>query len=205
VEEKMNSLPSAQHLIALVRSPAFFGTIAVAYLVLILIAAHLAAPAAYSWKVHSISELAAQNYRNAWIMRAGFIGFGLLLAAASLVDILTHARHWVYSTPVMIYGLAILMTGFFSTAPFQPGTFSVTESGIHSLFARIAGFALIAAMIGNLVTAENWTARILDVAGILAVTLFSILFGTIPEIRGVFQRLLWLGGIAWIFFTYLRS
>ncbi len=53
-------------------------TIAVAYFLSLLILAHLAAPEAYRWQVHTISQLAAQAYANAWIMRVGFIGFGVL-------------------------------------------------------------------------------------------------------------------------------
>jgi hypothetical membrane protein len=43
------------------------------YLVIFLI---LAAPQAYNWQQHSISQLGAQGYADAWIMRLGFIGFG---------------------------------------------------------------------------------------------------------------------------------
>lgn len=52
--------------------------IAVLYVLILLIAAHLAAPEVYNWQEHSISQLAAQAYTNAWIMRLGFIGFGVL-------------------------------------------------------------------------------------------------------------------------------
>jgi hypothetical membrane protein len=50
--------------------------IAVAYIIISLIIAHVAAPEAYNWQVHSISQLGAQAYANAWIMHLGFIGFG---------------------------------------------------------------------------------------------------------------------------------
>ena len=58
--------------------------IAVAYIAVFLVAAHLAAPDVYNWQQHSISRLAVQAYPDAWIMRLGFIGFGVLVQIAGV-------------------------------------------------------------------------------------------------------------------------
>ena len=57
---------------------------AVVFFVITIILAHSFAPIEYDWKQNTISDLGAQQYKNAWIMRVGFIGFGLLLCAALL-------------------------------------------------------------------------------------------------------------------------
>lgn len=58
------------------RDPNLLVPAAVSFLGASLLAAHLAAPESYSWQTDTISELAAQDYDKAWIMRTGFIGFG---------------------------------------------------------------------------------------------------------------------------------
>lgn len=55
---------------------------AVGFFVIIIILAHSLAPIEYDWKKNTISTRGAQQYKNAWIMRVGFIGFGLLLCTA---------------------------------------------------------------------------------------------------------------------------
>lgn len=52
---------------------------AVGLLCVSLVTAHVLAPETYSWKVNTISELASRGYRYAWLMCAGFIGFGVLV------------------------------------------------------------------------------------------------------------------------------
>ena len=88
--------------------------IAVAYIIILLVAAHLAAPEAYHWQQHTISQLGAQAYANAWIMRLGFIGFGALVQVAGVTRIrLRTASVGTGSSPIMLYGLAILLAGIF--------------------------------------------------------------------------------------------
>jgi phosphate/sulfate permease len=44
---------------------------AMGLLSLTLLSAHLAAPGTYHFQTNTISDLGAQNYNNAWIMRSG--------------------------------------------------------------------------------------------------------------------------------------
>ena len=71
---------------------------AIAYIVILIIAAHIVVGEQYSWHQHSISQLAGQAYPNAWIMQAGFIGFGVLIQVASIGRMrVTGAPGWLGS------------------------------------------------------------------------------------------------------------
>ena len=62
-----------------------YNTIAVAFIVVAIVVAHLLAPASYSWHDNTISQLAAQGYERVWIMRVGFPGFGALIYAVGFL------------------------------------------------------------------------------------------------------------------------
>ncbi len=69
-----------------------------------IIVAHIFAPDTYSWSRNTMSELAAQNYGNAWIMRTGLIGFGTLISTAATWDLISERKHWSQTIPLIIYG-----------------------------------------------------------------------------------------------------
>lgn len=173
--------------------------IAVAYIVIFLILAHLAAPEAYRWQVHTISQLAAQAYTHAWIMRLGFIGFGVLVQIAGVTRIRLRPRVWYRELPIMLYGLAILLAGIFLTEPFVEGApFSAGEARLHSLFATAAGVALTIATLLYALTDAPASRRAVHWIALALITLVSFLFGALPAIGGVLQRLLWVVGFAWL-------
>ena len=60
--------------------------VAVIFFVVIIILAHFFAPFKYDWRLNTISDLGAQQYENAWVMRMGFIGFGVLLSTAPFIE-----------------------------------------------------------------------------------------------------------------------
>ena len=174
-------------------------TIAVAYILLLLIAAHLAAPEAYHWQQHTISQLAAQAYADAWIMRLGFIGFGVLVQIAGVARMRLTPRLWYRELPIMLYGLAILLAGIFSTEPFIEGVpFSAGEARLHSLFATSAGVMLTLATLLYALTDAPASRRTVHWIALALITLISFLFGSLPAIGGLLQRLLWAVGFAWL-------
>lgn len=58
----------------------------VVFFLSVIIVAHFFAPAGYQWTQNSISELASQGHEYAWIMRSGFIGFGILLTLSIVLS-----------------------------------------------------------------------------------------------------------------------
>jgi hypothetical protein len=57
----------------------------VACIVVMILIAHLLAPAPNDWTQDLISELASQGYALVWIMSLGFIGFGILVGFSWLI------------------------------------------------------------------------------------------------------------------------
>ncbi len=167
------------------------------------VAGHVLAPDSYSWKRNTISELAAQRYDNAWVVRSGFVSFGSLVSVAAARDLATGRKQWAQALPVAMYGAAIAMTAAYSAAPFEPEVpFSKAEANRHSLFATAAGISLSTAMAGHIVLERDHKKRRRHVAGLAVVTLSSIMFMQQPKSQGVWQRTMWLGGLGWLARAY---
>jgi hypothetical membrane protein len=172
--------------------------VAISWLVATLVAAHVLAPDSYSLVTNTMSELGAQNTENAWVARAGYIGFGVLLACHYSGDLVHVRRVWAQALLLLLYGSTIALTGVFSTAPFEGGVFSEPESLLHSVFATLAGAFLSAAIFIAAWRALTRRSRWRHAGSLAFVALASALFAAIPEYRGISQRALWLGGLWWL-------
>jgi len=178
--------------------------VAVIYFVGVIITAHFFAPPGYVWTRNTISELASQGHANKWIMQSGFIGFGLLLTVGLVYMSSKPGKTNYPDLPIMVYGLSILITGIFCAPPFDSSlSYSLKEGEIHSLFAMIAGFALVGGILLYLiVTPEK---RNFHLVFIVLITGISILFGlaesgVLPIGKGIVQRALYLVSFAWLVF-----
>lgn len=185
------------------KSDMVLASAATSLLGLSLIAAHIAAPETYSWQTNTLSELGAQHYNHAWIMRAGFISFGSLVALAGMSRMMDDQSQWPTAVPVMIYGLAMAGSGLYSAPPFEAGIgFSESEARLHSLFANTAGIALTTAILAHVVTDDDPKLRALHLSAMAVVLLGSWLFKTNPEQQGIYQRALWAGGVSWLTWSF---
>jgi len=176
----------------------------------VVIVAQSAAPLRYSWLRNTVSELAAQGYAWAWIMRLGLVGFGLALSAgialwiAGYQDRRTLGRDAI----LILYAVLMLASGIASTAPFVPGVrYSAGEAYWHSVFATGAGLAITTSILWHLLTETTPRRRALHLAALIAVTLLSAMFGLaeariIPDWQGLIQRLLHAGGLIWVWLVY---
>jgi hypothetical membrane protein len=183
-------------------------SIAVAYFVVIILVAHLFAQPGYIWTDNTISDLAAQGHANKWIMQAGFIGFGAMLAIGVLYYLTKNPRlYFLY--PVAVYGLSILLAGIFCTAPIDPSIpYSTRDADLHSLFATIAGIGMTLGIMWQIVVSANNQERVIRILFLLLVVGFSALFGMAENGgmmigKGIFQRLLYLSGLAWLVYEEL--
>lgn len=179
-----------------------YNTIAIAYIVAIILIAHVLAPGSYSWRDNTISELAAQRYNRAWIMRAGFIGFGALVAVGALLRYRAQRSLAYRDLPLLVYGLAMALAGVFSTrmwvlaVAYAPG-----EASLHSVLATLAGVALsLAALLCSLHDARAHRRRWHGVALALILAL-SLAFGVTAQGAGLVQRTLYLVGFAWLIYS----
>ena len=183
---------------ALFKKPHF---LAVAYITFVIILAHLLSPESYDWTINTISDLAAQGYQRSWIMQAGFIGFGVMVILAGLIHWRREGKWKLRHVPVMLYGLAILFSGIFSTAPFRSGvTYSQTEASIHSICATVAGVALSLGILLFALSDQPVWRRWVHAAFLVMITLISVLFALLSQYAGAVQRLLYLVGFAWLVF-----
>jgi hypothetical membrane protein len=87
-----------------------YNIISTALFVLAIVVAHIFSTNNYDWTKNTISELGSQGYDRKLIMQFGFLAFGLTLSAGILANDLT----W-RTTPILIYGLCVGLTGIFCT------------------------------------------------------------------------------------------
>jgi hypothetical membrane protein len=181
-------------------------TFAAGLFTIIILVAHAIAPATYSWTMHSMSHLGAQGYEYAYIMRFGLISYGALVVIAAILKVTKRFRTGWPHVFIGIYGFAILLTGFFSTAPFRPGVpFSIREANLHSNIGSIAGIALPTAMATFAVMAYTWRGRIIHLVALVLTLLLPKVFFNFSDAAGVFQRLLWLVMLAWFIILEIPS
>jgi hypothetical protein len=133
-------------------------------------------------------------------MRAGFIGFGALIQIAAVSRIHRSAVLRFREVPIMLYGLAILLSGVFSAEPFMDGVpYSAAEANLHGLFATAAGLALCAAML-LYALADAPQRRIGHFVTLALPMLVSFLFAAAPAVASITQRVLWVVGFAWLLY-----
>ena len=176
--------------------------LSILYFLVVIIIAHLFAPQGYNRTNNTISELGSQGHTKKWIMQAGFVGFGLLLAVGLGWKSYTQGMINYPDFPVLLYGLSVLVTGIFCAAPMDSKlNFSSQEAQVHSIFATIAGIALVAGILWYLLVSP--TERSFHLVFLVLVTGVSILFGlsesgTVPIGKGIVQRTLYLVSFIWL-------
>lgn len=174
---------------------------AVAFIVVVILVAHAAAPPSYSWREHEISQLGAQGYEQAWIMRGGFIGFGALVVAGALQRASARRSLWVREAPLALYGLGILLAGFFSAKPFVAGVdYSEMEAGVHSIVATAAGVGISVGVLAYMLSDSPPRRRIVHLAALVLIVGLSALFGMLAGGTGIAQRCLYIVGFAWLIY-----
>jgi hypothetical membrane protein len=178
--------------------------IAVLYFVAVIVLAHFFAPSEYRWTQNTVSDLAAQGLKNQWIMQAGFIGFGLLLNIGFVQKFIVAQKVSYPDILIMSYGLAILLSGFFSTEPFIKGvSFSAQQSSLHSTFATAAGISFSLGILYRLIIAPSPGEKWMHAIFLVLVMGTSLLFGLsengiLPVAKGIVQRSLYLVSFIWL-------
>ena len=178
-------------------------SVAVAYFSAVIVLAHFFVSPIYDWTQNTVSDLASQGHIYKWIMQTGFIGFGLLLIWGVVFHFNKNRRAY-FLLFVAVYGLSILMSGVFCTAPIDPSiSYSVSESKLHSMFATTAGLAMSLGILLQVITSANSRQRWMRIAFFLLIVGISGLFGLAENHilmldKGIVQRILYLVGLAWL-------
>jgi hypothetical membrane protein len=180
-------------------------TLAVAFIVLAILIGHAIVAAPYSWMDNTISELGSQGYAHAWIMRIGFIGFGVLVTVGALQRIRTQRPLWYREIPLAVYGLVILLSGFFSAAPFVPGVaYSELEASLHSVMATLAGAGISLGILLYMLSDNPLRRKMAHLSALVLIVALSALFGMTTAGAGVVQRCLYIVGFAWLIYIEAR-
>jgi len=171
--------------------------------VVAIIVAHFFATNPYDWRANTISELASQNYQYRWIMKIGFILFGGILVIGITNKLINGNGKLLTELPILIYGLAILISGLYSTKPIVDGIeYSELESKIHSYSAQIAGMAFSIGLLIYGFTETNTNLKIIHFVTFAFVVGFSTLFGIMDSNVGIIQRVMYIGSFVWLTLFY---
>lgn len=177
--------------------------LALAYFATVFLVAQHRAPDAYSPRRHTISQLAAQGYDGRRLMQLGFALYGAVFTTALLWTMWQSDAPVYRDLPHLVYGLALLPTGAFSTVPFtRTPRVSRREARLHALFAQVAGGAF---GIGILVHATIYPAEPGRVFHVLSGTLYAVVavwFVLTRVSKGLAQRILYGYGSVWLLATY---
>jgi hypothetical protein len=169
----------------------------------LIIIAHFFTTSPYDWRTNTISELASQQYHYRWIMKIGFILFGGILAIGITNKLINGNGKLVTELPIMIYGLAILISGLCSTKPIVDEIeYSELESKIHSYSAQIAGMSFSIGLLIYGFTETNTNLKIIHFVTFAFVVGFSALFGIMDSNVGIIQRVMYLGSFVWLTIFY---
>jgi hypothetical membrane protein len=180
----------------------------VALFITTIVIAHLVAPASYSFTQNTVSDLGAQGYAKAGIMRFGFFSFGLIICAAMAASIQRRKDYLIPDIALFFYGLGIFLVGTFSTTPFEPGiSYSEREASLHSFFATAAGLMISLSMVSHIFADTGNKRKLFHTLAAVFVIGMSALFGlaesgNIPMGKGLVQKTMYIGGLGWIALNY---
>jgi hypothetical membrane protein len=171
-----------------------YNIISTTFLVLVIIVAHIFSTNNYDWTKNTISDLGSQGYDRKLIMQFGFLAFGMILSAGILANGLT----W-WTTPILIYGLCVGLTGIFCTKPFfNFDNYSTSQATIHSALAQIAGVSFTLGILLQLFYSADKNEKWIHFIFFILVVVFSATFGLMKNYQGIAQRLLYLTSFIWL-------
>jgi Protein of unknown function (DUF998) len=157
-----------------------------------------AMPDGYSWRLHSISESAAQRQHNAWIARLSLLCFG----AAVLVLSLCMRGQWPRLTywGNLVFAASMLGAAAFSHSPWAPGEAADRfEDFLHSVFASGMGLAFCVGVVARFAQRGSRAhfGRSLDALALVVATVLPLLMASASSSGGLAQRVMFAVAYAW--------
>lgn len=165
--------------------------------VLVVLAAS-AMPPDYSWRIHSISESAAQGQLHAWVARLSFLAFGaaVLLLSVSMRRIWPRVTYW----SGLVFAASMFGVAAFSHAPWRTGAeFDAFEDLLHSVFASGMGLAFVLGVLARLFRRgpSALQGRVLDIVAVLLATVVPLALISASSWGGALQRIMFAVGYVW--------
>jgi hypothetical membrane protein len=175
-----------------------YNNISTLLFVLVIVVAHIFSGNNYNWTKNTISDLGSQGYDRKLIMQFGFLAFGLTLSAGIIVN----GLNW-RTTPILIYGFCVGLTGVFCTKPFfNLDNYSASQATIHSALAQIAGATFTLGILVQLFYSADKSEKWIHLVFFILVLGFSASFGLLKNYQGIAQRLLYLTSFIWLIKFY---
>lgn len=174
-------------------------------IVTIILIAHFFAPEGYLFYQHTMSELAGQGVRNAWILTSGFI-----LGGASYIGFAFYYLRKQNLPTWLFYltagnGLMTLLLGVFPTSfdgLINPNV-NETVVMIHRYIAYVSNLLTIASITTHAALSKQRELKLRHLFFLVFAFVFSgffILYN--QDIRGIFQRLILLTTTLWTVTSY---
>jgi hypothetical protein len=155
----------------------------------------LLSPPEFSWIHHSTSEQASQQLPGAWIMRAGFVTYGVSTLLAAIV----RPRMCPFVRGALIaFGIGLIGTAIWSNASILPGVVSdMREDLLHSIASGIVGTAFAVACAARLFAPGGSKTDVLAWVGLVISVAVPLAMGIWPDFRGLLQRMMF--GFSFVF------
>ncbi|MFD1031379.1 DUF998 domain-containing protein [Metaplanococcus flavidus] len=149
----------------------------------------------YSLLSNTTSHLGAKGSPNSWVMNSVFVALGTM---AILVTFHTGVRY--HQIVGAIFGLSLVMTGFFQHAPLiQSMSVNQLEDQIHSIFAGITGFSFTILAVDHTFISSGSQRTAGIIMAIVAIVI-SLAMMNFPAIMGLLQRVMFVSAFGWLFF-----
>jgi len=177
-----------------------YNVVATVFFFLIIVAAHFLVPDNYDLTKNTISDLGSQGYDYKPLMQVGFIFFGLILILGISLNEIN-----LRTTPLLIYGFCVALTGIFCAKPFvntEPFSTSEMQSILHPFFAQAAGIAFSIGILMQVFYTNRRSEKIIHVLFLAAVIGLSVTFGLYNDYPGIVQRVLYLVSFIWLAIFY---
>lgn len=161
-----------------------------------IILAHIFSSGEYSFTKNTISDLGAQGYGKKLIMQAGFLLFGITLSTGIILNGLR-----LNNVLFLVYGLCVALTGVFCTKPFahqETINYSQLYSGLHSIFAQVAGITFSIGVFIQWFMEKNQDIKWKHLLFFSLIIGCSLVFGLIKNYQGITQRVLYLISFWWL-------
>ncbi|TVP94413.1 MAG: DUF998 domain-containing protein, partial [Acholeplasmatales bacterium] len=150
---------------------------------------------------HSTSELGAQGTRNAWVMNTVFVLLGLGYGVFGIHSLKTYP---VLVVMIVFFATSLIMTAFFRHAPIDPALpHDALEDTLHSVFATAVGISFSAFAASLMFVPVHRRMRYSALGMLMVAVLIPILMFTVPQWKGLFQRMMFLSAFLWLIVVFI--